>query len=261
MNYEKIRIIPKLEIKNQFLIKGIRYEGLRKVGNPIEVANNYYKQGADQLNIIDIVASLYSRENLYDIVNKITEKVFIPVCVGGGIKSIDNIKSLLKCGADRVIINSEALRNIEFIKKICETFGSQFITISIEAKKIGNEYYCMMDHGRENSNKKVFNWLQELTKYDPGEIIINSIDNDGMENGFDKELSKIVESVNFKCSKVISGGAGNLDHFYQILKEFKFEGISLATLLHFNKIKINDLKQYLLKKKININFNDTNWNN
>ena len=253
MKLEKIRIIPKLEIKNEFLIKGIRYEGLRKVGNPVEFANKYFKDGADQINIIDIVASLYSRDNLYEIVNKITEKVYIPVCVGGGIKSIDHIKSLLACGADRVIINSEALRNIKFIDQIIQTFGSQFLTISIEAKKIGNEYYCMMDHGRENSNKTVSEWIHQLNQYNIGEIILNSIDNDGIENGFDFDLLNIASKIKFNCPKVINGGAGNFEHFKKVLDQYEIDGFSIATSLHFNNFTIKDLKKFLVSKKININ--------
>jgi cyclase len=256
MKYEKIRIIPKLEIKNQYLIKGIRYEGLRKVGDPIEVAKRYFEEGADQININDIVASLYSRDNLYEVIDKITDQVFIPVCVGGGVKSIEHIRELLKSGADRVIINSEALRNPKFILEVSKTFGAQFLSISIEAKKIGTEYYCMMDHGRENSNKKVVDWLKELKNYQIGEVIINSIDNDGMEKGFDWELAKIADEAELKCSKVISGGAGNNIHIYQLLNSINFDGISLGASLHFNKIKINELKSYLLKQKINVNTYD-----
>jgi len=256
MKYEKIRIIPKLEIKNQYLIKGIRYEGLRKVGDPIEVAKRYFEEGADQININDIVASLYSRDNLYEVIDKITDHVFIPVCVGGGVKSIEHIRELLKSGADRVIINSEALRNPKFILEVSKTFGAQFLSISIEAKKIGTEYYCMMDHGRENSNKKVADWLKELKNYQIGEVIINSIDNDGMEKGFDWELAKIADEAELKCSKVISGGAGNNIHIYQLLNSINFDGISLGASLHFNKIKINELKSYLLKQKINVNTYD-----
>ena len=253
MYSEKIRIIPKLEIKNEYLIKGMRYEGLRKIGNPVEFAKKYFNDGADQLNIIDIVASLYSRDNLYNMVNKITEKVYIPVCVGGGIKSIDNIKSLLKCGADRVIINSEALRNIKFLEEIMHIFGAQFLTISIEAKKIGNNYFCMMDHGRENSNKTVSQWLDELKKYNIGEIIINSIDSDGIENGFDEGLLGVLKNKEVNCPKVLSGGLASIDNIYELLKEGNIEGISLATSLHFKKITIQDIKKYLTFKNININ--------
>ena len=253
MKLEKVRIIPKLEIKNEFLIKGVRYEGLRKIGNPIDFANKYFNEGADQLNVIDIVASLYSRDNLYEIINRITEKVFIPVCVGGGIKNLDHIKSLLECGADRVIINSQALRNVKFIDEINNTFGNQFLTISIEAKKIGNSYYCMMDHGRENSNKTVTNWIQELKDYDVGEIILNSIDNDGIEEGFDTDLLKIFEREKISCPIVINGGAGDLKHFSYLLKNHNLEGVSVATGLHFNRFSIKEIKQHLIKQDINVN--------
>ena len=178
----KLRIIPKLEVKNSNLIKGLQYEGLRKIGNPIDYAKKYYDQAADQINIIDIVSSLYSRENLYEIIDKITENIFIPVCVGGGIKTIEHIIKLLNCGADRIIINSAALRNRKFLNDIAEIFGNQFISVSIEAKKIHGEYYCMMDHGRENSNIKVNDWIKYLTKNNVGEIIVNSVDNDELLN-------------------------------------------------------------------------------
>tara|TARA_B100001939_G_scaffold159643_1_gene137866 strand:- start:50 stop:817 length:768 start_codon:yes stop_codon:yes gene_type:complete len=253
MKFEKIRIIPKLEIKNEFLIKGVRFEGLRKIGNPVDFANKYFNDGADQINIIDIVASLYSRDNLYDIVNKITEKVYIPVCVGGGIKSIEHIKALLECGADRVIVNSEVLRNIKFIDQIVQTFGKQFLTVSIEAKKIGNEYYCMMDYGRENSNKTLSEWIRELNKCNVGEVIFNSIDNDGIENGFDLDLLNIVSNEELNCPKVINGGAGNFDNFIDVLKKHEVDGFSIATSLHFNKFSIRELKEFLISKKININ--------
>ena len=177
---KKIRVISKLEIKNSFLIKGLQYEGLKKIGNPVDYSFKYFKNGADQINIIDIVSSLYSRENLYDVVNKITNNIFIPVCVGGGIKKIDHIKKLLKAGADRIILNSSVLRNNEFLDEVGNIFGFQFFSISIEAKKINNQYYCMMDHGRENSNIRVPEWVEYLSKKQVGEIIINSIDNDGM---------------------------------------------------------------------------------
>lgn len=250
---QKIRIIPKLEIKNEFLIKGVRFEGLRKIGNPVDFANKYFRDGADQINIIDIVASLYNRDNLYEIVNKITEKVYIPVCVGGGIKSIEHIKALLECGADRVIVNSEALRNIKFIDQIVQTFGSQFLTVSTEVKKIGNKYYCMMDHGRENSNRTLSDWIKQLNKYNVGEIILNSIDNDGIENGFDLELLNIVSNEEFNCPKVINGGAGNFNHFINVLEKYDIDGFSIATALHFNKFSIKELKEFLISKNVNIN--------
>lgn len=249
---QKIRIIPKLEIKNNHLIKGVKFEGLRKIGDPIIFAKKYYDEGADQINIIDIVASLYSRDNLFEIVNKITNNIFIPVNVGGGVKSMEDVKKLLKVGADRIIVNSQALRNIDFIKQLKNIFGDQFISISIEAKKIHNEYYCMMDHGRENSNIKVKDWIKELDKLKVGEIILNSIDNDGMENGFEKDLiNEIYNKID--CPIVISGGAGKVEDFSDIIQNFKIDGFCLSSALHFGKIKINTIKKYLLEKKITVN--------
>ena len=247
----KLRLIPKLEVKNSNLIKGLQYEGLRKIGNPVEYANRYYEEGADQINIIDIVSSLYSRDNLYEIIDKITENIFIPICVGGGIQSIEHIVKLLNCGADRVIINSAALRNSEFLKEVANIFGNQFISVSIEAKKINNEYFCMMDHGRENSNIKVAEWIKHLTKNNVGEIIINSVDNDGMECGYDFSLFDQM-SEDTKCPIVISGGAGNISHFLEAAKLKLISGLCASTIFHFNKLKVVDLKQGLKKNKIEI---------
>ena len=247
----KVRIIPKLEIKNSHLIKGLQYEGLRKVGDPIDFAKKYYEDGADQINIIDIVSSLYTRDNLYEIIDKITDNIFIPICVGGGIKKIENIVKLLDCGADRVIINSEAFRNKEFINDIGNIFGKQFISISIEAKKFNNEYYCMMDHGRENTNIKVNEWVKYINKLGVGEIIINSVDNDGMESGFDLSLIRLLDN-NTKCPIVISGGAGNFNHFLEATKFDYISGLSASSVFHFNKINILDLKKDLKNNKVNI---------
>ena len=246
----KVRIIPKLEIKTSHLIKGLQYEGLRKVGDPIDFAKKYYEDGADQINIIDIVSSLYTRDNLYEIIDKITDNIFIPICVGGGIKKIENIVKLLDCGADRVIINSEAFRNKEFINDIGNIFGKQFISISIEAKKFNNEYYCMMDHGRENTNIKVNEWVKYINKLGVGEIIINSVDNDGMESGFDLSLIRLLDN-NTKCPIVISGGAGNFNHFLEATKFDYISGLSASSVFHFNKINILDLKKSLKDNKVN----------
>ena len=144
------RIIPKLEIKNENLIKGIQFEGLRVVGDPIKFAKKFFEDGADQIIIIDIVASLYSRKNLFQTLNKITDDIFIPITAGGGVRSLEDIKKLLEAGADRVSINTFALENQNILGNISEKFGSQFLSILIEVKKIENKYYCMKNHGRDN---------------------------------------------------------------------------------------------------------------
>jgi cyclase len=252
INVEKVRIIPKLEIKNNFLIKGVRFEGLKKIGDPVVFAKKYYEDFADQINIIDIVASLYSRDNIYDIIDKITKEIFIPVNVGGGIANIDHIKKLLNVGADRIIVNSAALRNPNFLIDIKNIFGDQFLTVSIEAKKIQSKYYCMMDHGRENSNIEVCDWIKQLNKIGIGEIVLNSIDHDGMRNGFDNCLLNEVYSL-VKSPLVISGGAYSLNDFSNTLSKFTLDGLCSSTALHNNALKIADIKKNLKDNNYQIN--------
>lgn len=252
---EKIRIIPKLETKNGFLIKGVKYEGLRKVGNIDDFIFKYYKDHADQINIIDIVASLYSRDHLFQTLNKSIGLIDIPICVGGGVKTIDHIRQLLLAGADRVIINSEGLKNIEFLKDVKNIFGSQFISISIETKKIDGKYICMMNHGRDVSNFELVEWINELSKLQVGEIIINSIDYDGTNLGFDADLIKIIKT-NTDIPLIYSGGLNNQENILELLKKELFSGISIGTALHFNDLSIIEIKNYLNENKININLFD-----
>lgn len=252
---EKIRLIPKLETKNGFLIKGVKYEGLRKVGNIDDFIVKYYKDHADQINIIDIVASLYSRDHLFQTLNKSIGLIDIPICVGGGVKTVDHIRQLLLAGADRVIINSEGLKNIEFLKDVKNIFGSQFISISIETKKIDGKYICMMNHGRDVSNFELVEWINELSKLQVGEIIINSIDHDGTNVGFDADLIKII-NTNVDIPLIYSGGLNNQENILELLKKELFSGISIGTALHFNDLRIIEIKNYLNENKININLFD-----
>jgi len=252
---EKIRLIPKLETKNGFLIKGVKYEGLRKVGNIDDFIVKYYKDHADQINIIDIVASLYSRDHLFQTLNKSIGLIDIPICVGGGVKTVDHIRQLLLAGADRVIINSEGLKNIEFLKDVKNIFGSQFISISIETKKIDGKYICMMNHGRDVSNFELVEWINELSKLQVGEIIINSIDHDGTNVGFDADLIKII-NTNVDIPLIYSGGLNNQENILELLKKELFSGISIGTALHFNDLSIIEIKNYLNENKININLFD-----
>lgn len=253
---EKIRIIPKLETKNGYLIKGVKYEGLKKIGLIEDYILKYYNEHADQINIIDIVASLYSRDHLFVTLNKAIGLIDIPICVGGGVKNIDHIKKLLLAGADRVIINSEALKNIDFLKMIKNVFGNQFISVSIETKKIEGEYVCMMNHGRDVSNYKLIDWITELARLQIGEIIINSIDNDGTNLGFDEELvSKIEAKTNIPL--IYSGGLNEKKNILELLQKNIFSGISLGTSLHYNNNNILGVKRFLNENNVNINlFNE-----
>ena len=248
---QKIRIIPKLEIKNDHVIKGIQFDGLRKVGNPVELCKKYFKDGADQINIFDIVSSLYSRDQLYNFLDKITKDIFIPVNIAGGITNIDQIKKLLECGADRVIINSGALRNPQFISEIANIFGAQFLTVSIDVKKYNDRLYCMMDHGRENSNIEVEKWIKYLNSKNVAEIIITSIDNDGMQKGFDKNLiSKLSPLV--QSQLVVGGGVKNKEKKKKIISSYNVQGISAASVFHFDIESIKGIKKFLLSKNYNI---------
>lgn len=250
---EKIRIIPKLEVKNEYLIKGQQFEGLAKIGNPIEFAKKYYKNGADQIYIQDIVASLYSRDNLFNVVKEISENIFIPITVGGGIKNIGDIKNLLQCGADRISINSKVLSDHSFINNINEIFGNQFLTVSIEVRNINGNFYCMKNHGRDNSNYQLKDWLKILEKYQVGEVMITSIDNDGSCIGFDKELVNEISNFNYNFPIVYGGGIGSNNDVNDLLNKYSFSGTNIASALHSNKIDLKNLKSYLLNKGHNIN--------
>lgn len=252
---EKIRIIPKLETKNGFLIKGVKYEGLRKVGNIDDFILKYYKDHADQINIIDIVASLYSRDHLFKTLNKSIGLIDIPICVGGGVKTVDHIRQLLLAGADRVIINSEGLKNIEFLKNVRNIFGSQFISVSIETKKIDGKYVCMMNHGRDVSKFELVEWINELSKLQVGEIIINSIDHDGTNIGFDGDLINMIKT-NIDIPLIYSGGLNNQENILELLKKELFSGISIGSALHFNDLSIIKIKNFLNEKKMNVNLFD-----
>ena len=252
-NIDKIRIIPKLEIKNQFLIKGMQFEGLARIGDPIEFAKKYFSNGADQIFIQDIVASLYSRNNLFDVVKEISQNIFIPITVGGGIRNIDDIKMLLKCGADRISINTKVISDINFIKEINKIFGNQFLTISIEVRKINNQFFCMTNHGRDKSNYKIDKWLNIVNELGVGEVMITSIDSDGLCNGYDKELVKEIQKYKFNFPLVYGGGINSMENVDELLSQYNFSGINIAAALHNNNLDIKNLKNYLHTKNHNVN--------
>jgi len=250
---EKIRVIPRIEIKNNNLIKGVQYEGLRIIGDPYKYSKKYYEEGADQIIVMDIVASLYSRDNLFSTIDKLTKDIFIPITAGGGVKAIEDIKKLLSVGADRISINSHLFENPNLIEEVLNIFGSQFLTIVIEAKKIGNEYYCMKNHGRDNSGITVEKWIKYLKNKKFGELAIFSVDKDGMNNGPDEKLLEIVHKEKILVPLIYGGGLHEVENIGNIINKYELSGISLSSSLHFNKLNIDNLKKNLLKKGININ--------
>ncbi len=243
-----IRIIPRLDVKRANVVKGINFEGLRVVGKPDVFAKKYYDQGADELLYIDIVASLYERNNLSNVVeNTSSVDAFIPITVGGGIRKIEDIRKLLYVGADKVAINTAATRNPKFITEASRIFGSQSIVGSIEAKKTGsNKWEAYIDCGREKTGIDAVEWAKELLDLGVGELLITSVDFEGEQKGYDIKLLKAI-SQEIDIPIVVCGGAGNLEHLNICLNEVTCDGISMASILHYDKSNIKEIKDYLQK--------------
>jgi cyclase len=248
----RTRIIVKLDVKPPYVVKPIHFEGLRKMGLPSELAEKYYEQGADEVMYIDIVASLYRREILFDEIEKTANKLFIPFGVGGGVKTVEDFSKLFHLGADKVLINTFAIQeNPNIINQAAEIFGSQAVVVNIEAKKWDNWHECYTDCGRMQSGKDVIEWAKEVEKRGAGEILLQSVDHDGRQRGFDLELSKkVVESVNIPV--VISSGAGKLEDIKELIDYAKPSGVALATLLHYDKFTVQEIKKYLRENGIEV---------
>ncbi len=256
------RIIPKLDIKGDNLVKGINLEGLRVLGKPEIFAKNYYDNGADELFYQDVVASLYGRNTLDDQIKKTAKEIFIPLTVGGGIRNIDDIARILTLGADKISINSAAINKPIFIKKAAETYGSSTIVVSIEAKLILNKYYAFTENGRNNSNKLLEDWIQQAQDYGAGEISITFIDHEGIGSGIDfGYLKKILNKI--KIPVIINGGIGNKVHVLNLFKNKSISGVVISSMLHYallRKLKFNSNNytlgniDFLENQKTNNNF-------
>ena len=253
MTSPKTRLIARIDVKNEHVIKGIHLEGLRKVGDPIKLATKYYIEGIDEILFMDAVASLYNRNNLFHIIQEACKEVFIPITIGGGIRTIEDIAKALHSGADKISLNTQAIKNPELIKKASEIYGSQCIVASIEAKKRGpNSWEAYIDTGREETGLDVVEWAQKLVELGAGEILVTSVDKEGTKKGFDLDLFKAInENVNIPV--IISGGAGKLEH----LKEAAQIGdaFALASLLHYNINTIQEVKEHLKLNNINVRTN------
>tara|TARA_B100000989_G_scaffold97555_3_gene71039 strand:- start:7599 stop:8315 length:717 start_codon:yes stop_codon:yes gene_type:complete len=236
-----MRIIPRLDIKNNFVIKGINFEGLRKVGNPGEFLEKYYKQGAHELCLIDAVASLYGRNNLFEIIENASKNIFIPLTLGGGLRSLKDIEFALKSGADKVAINSYATENSNFIKEAAKQFGSSTIVIYIEAKKKFDKVWEVYKFfGREPTGLNVIEWVQKVQDLGCGEILLTSIDHEGINLGMDYQLlDEIIEYINVPL--IFSGGFNGKEDLNRIKKNYSNVSLSMSSVLHYNKLKIKDL--------------------
>ncbi len=232
-----VRIIPRLDIKGPNLVKGIHLEGLRVMGKPERFARLYCEEGADELFYMDVVASLYQRNNLLDIVSKTAEEIFIPLTVGGGLRSLDDIRAVLIAGADKVALNTAAINRPDFVREAARRFGSSTIVISIEAiRKPDGTYEAYTNNGRERTGVDAVAWAMQAAELGAGEIVVTSIDCEGTGCGFDIDLTRrIAESVPIPV--VACGGAGTVDHIYEVIAAGRADAVCMASMLHYNVIR------------------------
>ena len=239
----KIRFIPRLDIKGPNLIKGIHFEGLRVIGDPKEFARRYYEQGADELLYVDVVASLYGRNSLHDIVKLTSSDVFVPLTVTGGIRSTDDVREILRAGADKVGINTAATKRPELIREVARKFGSQCMVLSIEAKrKAPGRWEAYADNGREPTGLDVIEWAQRGVELGAGEILLTSVDREGTREGFDCELVAAVSAL-VPVPVIASGGMGKISDVEKVVREGKADAVSMADVLHYGRLTLPEIKR------------------
>ena len=244
-----IRLIARLDIKAPNLVKGIQLEGLRKMGDPNEFARDYYTQGIDELFYLDIVASLYERNSLFDIIARTTNDVFVPVTVGGGLRSIEDVEAALRAGADKVSINTAAIKEPKIISDVAKRFGSQCMVLSIEAKRNKNNWEAYYDNGREHSHLDVIEWAKKGQELGAGEIILSSVDMEGTAKGFDVGLVKSVTDV-VTIPVIASGGMGKLEDLNKVVKEGNADAVAMAHVLHYGHHTVKKIRRYCIDQNI-----------
>ena len=246
------RIIPCLDVKNGRVVKGVNFEGLNDVASPVELAKYYSDNGADELVFYDITASFEGRKLFTDILTEVASKIFIPLTVGGGINTVEDFDRVLKCGADKVSVNSGAIKDPGLIKKAAQKYGNQCVVISVDAKRVDGVFRVFSKGGRVNTGMDAIEWIKFCVDSGAGEVVLNSIDTDGVKKGFDIEmLRKVLEVVNVPV--IASGGAGTIGDFIELFKKLPTVDAGLAaSIFHFGEVKIKDLKTELRKNGINV---------
>ena len=248
------RIIPCLDVKNGRVVKGVNFINLKDAGDPVEIAAYYNKSMADELVFLDITASSDARDILLDVVKRTAEQVFIPLTVGGGIRSIEDFRKILNAGADKISVNSAALKRPKLIKEAAERFGNQCVVVAIDAKARANGGFDVyLNGGRVNTGRDAVEWALEAEELGAGEILLTSMDCDGVKNGYDITLTKTIASQ-VKIPVIASGGAGKKEHFYDVLTEGQADAALAAYLFHFKELEIKELKNYLKQKQIPIRY-------
>jgi len=246
------RIIPCLDVKDGRVVKGVNFVNLRDAGDPVEIAAAYDEEGADELTFLDITASYEKRNIMIDVVYRTAEKAFIPVTVGGGIRTIDDIRNLLNAGADKVSINTAAVDNVDFVKQAADKFGAQCIVVAIDAKKAnGNRWEVYTHGGRHPTGIDAVEWAKKMESYGAGEILLTSMDRDGTKDGYDIPLTRTI-SENVNIPVIASGGAGTLEHLYDALTAGKADAALCASIFHYREYTIHQAKEYLIQKGVPI---------
>lgn len=245
------RIIPCLDVTNGRVVKGINFVDLIDAGDPVEIAKKYNDQGADELTFLDITASSDNRDLILGIIERVAEQVFIPLTVGGGVRTVNDIRRLLNAGADKVSINTAAINNPSLVSNAAERFGSQCIVVAIDAKKTGKDWEIFTHGGRNPTGLNAISWAKEMVRRGAGELLITSMDKDGTKSGFDNELNAAISSE-VDVPIIASGGVGNLDHLVDGIIEGKADAVLAASIFHFGEYTITEAKNHMRQKKIEV---------
>ncbi|MDT2739224.1 MULTISPECIES: imidazole glycerol phosphate synthase subunit HisF [Enterococcus] len=245
------RIIPCLDVRDGRVVKGVNFAGIKDVASPVELAKKYDQAGADELVFYDITASAENRGLFTDILQAVAKQVFIPLTVGGGINTVDDFDRVLKCGADKVSVNSGAIKNPQLIADGAQRYGSQCVVLSVDVKKVADKWHVFTKGGREDTGINALTWIKQGEKLGAGELVINSMDTDGVKTGFDLDLLQAVADIS-QLPIVASGGAGSKVDFYQLFQNPRIDAGLAASIFHYDEIPIPVLKQYLLEKNIPI---------
>lgn len=245
------RIIPCLDVKDGKVVKGVNFVGLKEVGDPVELAKEYYRQGADELVFLDITATHEHRDTIIHVVEQVANEIYMPFTVGGGIKTIDDIRNILRAGADKISLNSAAVRNPELIREGAKMFGNQCIVLAVDGKKRedGSGWNVVINGGRIDTGLDALEWIQQGVELGAGEILLTSMDTDGVKQGYDIEFCKAVREL-VKVPVIASGGCGSLEHFYEVFEEEAADAALAASLFHYGELTVGDVKEYLNEKGV-----------
>lgn len=245
------RIIPCLDVDNGRVVKGVKFVDIRDAGDPVEIARRYDREGADEITFLDITATHHNRDTIVHVVEQVASEVFIPLTVGGGIRTLDDIRRMLNAGADKVAINSAAVFNPDFVREAAERFGSQCIVVAIDAKKVGDSWEIFTHGGRKSTGIDAIAWAEKMVSYGAGEILLTSMDRDGTREGFDLSLTRAISEA-VSVPVIASGGVGCLDHLADGIIEGKADAVLAASIFHFAEYTIQQAKEHLATRGIEV---------